>query len=144
MSGKSTYLRQVVLLQVLAQMGCYVPAEHATFRLVDNIFSRMGTGDSLECRASTFQVEMKEMAYILGTMSNRNGDEEGKAADGPTTASRSLIVLDELGRGTSSAEGAAICWAISEEIVKSRAFCFLATHFNLLTKMEMLYPTVVK
>ncbi len=115
----------------MAQVGCYVPASAATFRLTECIFSRMGTGDSIECRASTFELEMKEMAYILG----------GIGAGG-----RSLVVVDELGRGTSPAEGAAICWAICEQLVgtNGRAFCFLATHFTLMTRLAKVYPTVAK
>lgn len=87
----------------------------------------MGTGDSIECNASTFTLEMKETAYILSSATED-----------------SLVVLDELGRGTSTEEGAALCWAIAEELVKSGAFSFLATHFMLLTKMESMYCTVTK
>lgn len=127
MSGKSTYLKQIVLLQVMAQIGCHVPADFASFRIADGIFSRIGTGDSIECNASTFTMEMKEMAYILSSLGRR-----------------SLVIMDELGRGTSTEEGASLCWAISEELIKSSAFCFLATHFMLLTRLEALYCTAVK
>lgn len=127
MSGKSTFLRQLVLLQVTAQIGCYVPAESANFRLADAIFSRIGTGDSIECNASTFMLEMRETAHILANVGQR-----------------SLVILDELGRGTSSDEGSSFCWAIAEELAKTSAFTFLATHFMLITRMELLYCTVVK
>ena len=127
MSGKSTYLKQIVLLQVMAQVGCHVPADFASFRIADGIFSRIGTGDSIECNASTFTLEMKEIAYILGSV-----------------GSRSLVIMDELGRGTSTAEGASLCWAISEELMKGSAFCFLATHFMLMTRLEALYCTAAK
>merc|ERR1712110_805829 len=98
MSGKSTFLKQIVLLQVIAQSGCFVPAinePQPMFRVADSIFSRVGMSDSIECNASTFALEMKEMAYIL----NNLGDS-------------SLVIIDELGRGTSPEEGAALCWAI--------------------------------
>lgn len=125
MSGKSTYLKQVVLLQVMAQVGCYVPADSAHFRITDAIYARIGTSDNIECNASTFMLEMKEMSYILSNMT-----------------SKSLIIIDELGRGTSTQEGAAICWAIAEDIINSKAFCFLATHFELLTKLENMHSRV--
>jgi len=85
---------------------------------------------------------MKEVSYILGSMTLQKADEERTKGD--SIAQKSLIVLDELGRGTSATEGAAICWAIAEEIIKLGAFCFLATHFTLLTKLEVLYPTATK
>ena len=127
MSGKSTYLRQLVLLQVLAQLGCFVPADSATFRIADSIFSRISTGDSIECNASTFTLEMKETAFILGGL--------GKSA---------LVIVDELGRGTSTEEGAALCWAVAEQLLKTTAFCFLATHFALMTRIEDLYCSSAK
>jgi DNA mismatch repair protein MSH4 len=127
MSGKSTYLRQLVLLQILAQLGCFVPAASATFRPADAIFSRLSTGDSIECNASTFTMEMNETAYILGGL-------------GET----SLVVVDELGRGTSAEEGAAICWAVAEALIGTKAFCFLATHFSHITRLEELYCTAAK
>jgi DNA mismatch repair protein MSH4 len=111
----------------MAQLGCFVPAEFATVRVADAIFSRFGTGDSIECNASTFALEMKEIAYILGGLS-----------------ATSLVVLDEPGRGTSSDEGAAVCWAICEEILGTNAFCFVATHYRLLTRLETMYCSVTK
>ena len=97
------------------------------FRVADTIFSRVGTADSIECNASTFAMEMKEIAYILNSL-------------GLT----SLIVIDELGRGTSCEEGAALCWAISEKLASTSAFTFLATHFQLLLKLESVTLGVVK
>ena len=128
MSGKSTYLKQVVLLQIMAQTGCYVPAEgSAQFRICDAIFSRVGTADNLEYNASTFMLEMRETSYILNNL-----------------GSKSMVIIDELGRGTSVDEGAAICWAICEELLKTTAFTFMATHFSLLPKLDKLYPNVKK
>ena len=124
MSGKSTYLKQIVLLQIMAQSGCFVPAEtdsespQPVFRLCDTIFSRVGMSDSIECNASTFQMEMKETAYILNNL--------GQA---------SLVIIDELGRGTSTEEGSALCWAISETFAATNSFTFLATHFQIMTKL---------
>ncbi len=94
--------------------------------MADTIFSRVGTADSIECNASTFAVEMRETAYILNNIGNS-----------------SLIVIDELGRGTSCEEGAALCWAISEKLAGSKAFTFLATHYQLLLKLESAVPGVV-
>ena len=125
MSGKSTYLRQVVLLSIMAQLGCYVPAERATFRIPDRIFSRVNNRDCLETNASTFMLEMQETAFILANVS-----------------SSSLVIIDELGRGTSLKEGASICWAVCEKLLPSKAFVFLATHFKLMTEMADLHPCV--
>ncbi|XP_021290557.1 DNA mismatch repair protein MSH4 isoform X2 [Herrania umbratica] len=94
MSGKSTYLQQVCLIVILAQIGCYVPARFATIRVVDRIFTRMGTMDNLESNSSTFMTEMKETAFVMQNVSQR-----------------SLIVMDELGRATSSSDGLAIAWS---------------------------------
>ncbi len=132
----------------MAQVGCYVPASKATFRLADCLFSRLGTGDSLECRASTFELEMKEMAYIVSGLAmhqRSNGSSDGDG-DAHTRPSSSLVVIDELGRGTSPAEGVALCWAIAEEIIATNgaAFCFLATHFTLIKRMANTFPTVKK
>ncbi|XP_043716213.1 DNA mismatch repair protein MSH4 isoform X3 [Telopea speciosissima] len=94
MSGKSTYLQQVCLLVILGQIGCYVPARFSSLRVVDRIFTRMGTGDNLESNSSTFMTEMKETAFVMQNVSPR-----------------SLIVMDELGRATSSTDGFAIAWS---------------------------------
>ena len=122
MSGKSTYLKQIVLLQIMAQCGCFIPASNdpqPVFRLADSIFSRVSMSDSIESNSSTFAMEMKETAYILNSL-----------------GSTSIVIMDELGRGTSPDEGAALCWAISEAFAKTSAFTFLATHFSLMTKMQ--------
>ena len=125
MSGKSTYLRQVVLLSIMAQIGCYVPAQFATFRIPDRIFSRVSNRDCIESNSSTFMVEMQETSFILANL-------------GPT----SLIIIDELGRGTSVEEGTSICWAICEKLLQSSAYIFLATHFLQMTCLADLHPCV--
>ncbi|PIA50290.1 hypothetical protein AQUCO_01300793v1 [Aquilegia coerulea] len=104
MSGKSTYLQQVCLIVILAQIGCYVPARFSSLRMVDRIFTRMGTGDNLESNSSTFMTEMKETAFIMQNVS-----------------SRSLIVMDELGRATSSSDGFAIAWSCCEHLLSLNA-----------------------
>jgi len=114
-----------VLLSIMAQLGCYVPAERATFRIPDRIFSRVNNRDCLETNASTFMLEMQETAFILANVS-----------------SSSLVIIDELGRGTSLKEGASICWAVCEKLLPSKAFVFLATHFKLMTEMADLHPCV--
>ena len=126
MSGKSTYLRQVVLLSIMAQVGCYVPAQYAMFRIPDRIFSRVSNRDCIETNSSTFMVEMQEIAFILSNV-------------GPL----SLIIIDELGRGTSVLEGASICWAVCEKLLKSQSFIFLATHFYQMTALADLHPCVM-
>lgn len=113
MSGKSTYIRTVALLQVMAQIGCFVPAEYASFKIIHNLFSRTSTDDSIESNMSTFSVEMREMAFIL-----RNIDD------------KSLAIIDELGRGTSTRDGLSIAIAMAEALVQSQALVFFATHFS--------------
>lgn len=127
MSGKSTYLKQVALLQIMAQIGCFVPAETATIKICDKLFARVGATTDSETNCSTFMKEMKNCAYII----------ENLTAD-------SLIFIDELGRGTSIEDGVAVCMAISEKLMSTDAFCFLATHFNEVTKLENLYYNVAK
>nr|DAD47740.1 TPA_asm: hypothetical protein HUJ06_017677 [Nelumbo nucifera] len=100
MSGKSTYLQQVCLVVILAQIGCYVPARFSSLRVVDRIFTRMGTGDNLESNSSTFMTEMKETAFVMQNLSPR-----------------SLVVMDELGRATSSSDGFAIAWSCCEHLL---------------------------
>jgi DNA mismatch repair protein MutS len=117
MSGKSTYLRQVALLALLAQVGSFVPAESARIGAVDRIFTRVGASDRLARGESTFMVEMRETAEIL------------------TQASpRSLVILDEIGRGTSTYDGLSIAWAVAEHLHdapnSSRARLFAATTMN--------------
>ncbi|GAB1599457.1 mutS protein homolog 4 [Argonauta hians] len=125
MSGKSTYLRQVALLQIMAQMGCFVPATYASFRISDQIFTRIGSDDDLETNASTFMLEMREINYII---QNASGT--------------SLIIIDELGRGTSVKEGLGICFAICEHLLSIKAITLFVTHFMELTNLEEVYPNV--
>ncbi|XP_041374859.1 mutS protein homolog 4-like isoform X2 [Gigantopelta aegis] len=125
MSGKSTYLRQVALLQIMAQLGSFVPAEYASFRIADQIFSRIGSDDDMETNSSTFMLEMKEINYIVQNVT-------------PT----SVIIIDELGRGTSAEEGVGICYAVCEHLLKTKAYTFFVTHFMELTNLDNLYPNV--
>ncbi len=119
MGGKSTYLRQAALLTILAQMGSFVPAESALLPMVDRVFTRIGAADNLARGRSTFMVEMTETAVILNT-----------------ATSRSLIVLDEIGRGTSTYDGLALAWAVVEHIHKNiRAKTLFATHYHELTEL---------
>ena len=119
MGGKSTYLRQSALIAILAQMGAYVPAESATLPIVDRVFTRIGASDNLARGRSTFMVEMTETAVILNT-----------------ATARSLIVLDEIGRGTATYDGLALAWAVIEHIHKRiRAKTLFATHYHELTEL---------
>jgi DNA mismatch repair protein MutS len=119
MGGKSTYLRQAALLAILAQMGSFLPAESALMPLVDRVFTRIGAADNLARGRSTFMVEMTETAVILNTAS-----------------ARSLIVLDEIGRGTSTYDGLALAWAVVEHIHRHiRAKTLFATHYHELTEL---------
>ncbi|XP_072545639.1 mutS protein homolog 4 [Salminus brasiliensis] len=125
MSGKSTYLKQVALCQIMAQIGSFVPADYASFRVADQIFTRIGVDDDFETNSSTFMAEMKEASYITHTASDR-----------------SLIIIDELGRGTSAEEGIGICHAVCEFLINLKAFSLFATHFLELCQLETLYPNV--
>ncbi|CAN8324945.1 unnamed protein product [Cochlearia groenlandica] len=125
MSGKSTYLQQVCLVVILAQIGCYVPARFATIRVVDRIFTRMGTMDNLESNSSTFMTEMRETAFIMQNVS-----------------SRSLIVMDELGRATSSSDGLAMAWGCCEYLSSLQAYTVFATHMDSLAELATIYPNV--
>ncbi|KAK8125173.1 DNA mismatch repair protein Msh4 [Apiospora kogelbergensis] len=126
MSGKSTYIRMVALLQVMAQIGCFVPAEFASFPIIHQLFVRMSTDDSIEANMSTFSIEMREMAFILRNINKQ-----------------SLAVIDELGRGTSTRDGLAIAIAISEALLQSDAFVWFATHFEQLTAVLGSRPGVL-
>ena len=122
MAGKSTYLRQVALIVLLAQIGSFVPATEACIGLVDRIFTRVGASDNLAAGQSTFMVEMIESAHILNS-----------------ATSRSLILLDEIGRGTSTYDGLSIAWAIAEHIQDRRhlgARTLFATHYHEMTQLE--------
>nr|XP_027080316.1 DNA mismatch repair protein MSH4 isoform X1 [Coffea arabica]XP_027080317.1 DNA mismatch repair protein MSH4 isoform X1 [Coffea arabica] len=125
MSGKSTYLQQICLIIILAQIGCYIPARFATVRIVDRIFTRMGTMDNLESNSSTFMMEMKETAFIMQNVSPR-----------------SLIVMDELGRATSSSDGFAIAWSCCEHLLSVKAYTIFATHMENLSELATIYPNV--
>ncbi len=128
MAGKSALLRQTALIVLLAQIGCYVPAESAKIGLVDKIFTRVGASDNISLGESTFMVEMTEAASILNNVSGR-----------------SLILLDELGRGTSTYDGISIAWSIVEylhENPKARAKTLFATHYHELNEMEASFPRV--
>jgi DNA mismatch repair protein MutS len=117
MGGKSTYLRQAALIVILAQMGSFVPAEAASLPLIDRVFTRIGASDNLSRGRSTFMVEMTETAVILNT-----------------ATPRSLIVLDEIGRGTATYDGLALAWAVVEHIHQyTRARTLFATHYHELT-----------
>ena len=128
MSGKSTFLRQVALIALLAQMGSFVPAKSARIGLVDRIFTRIGAQDEIHAGQSTFMVEMVEMANILNH-----------------ATPRSLLVLDEIGRGTSTYDGVAIAWAVVEYLhnhPEKRAKTLFATHYHELTQLSDLLPGV--
>ncbi|CAL8147507.1 unnamed protein product [Orchesella dallaii] len=126
MSGKTTYIKQLATLQILAQIGSFVPADAASFRIAGNILSRIGTGDNIEENSSSFALELTEMNFILQNVMNN-----------------SLIIIDELGRATSIEEGAAISFAIAEELLKTKAFVLFATHHLFLTKLESLYLNIL-
>jgi DNA mismatch repair protein MutS len=126
MAGKSTYIRQVALITLLAQVGCWVPAKSCRVGLVDRIFSRVGASDDLARGNSTFMVEMNETANILNN-----------------TTDRSLIILDEIGRGTSTYDGLAIAWAVVEHLHRDPARgprTLFATHYQELTQLEKHLP----
>jgi DNA mismatch repair protein MutS len=121
MSGKSALLRQTALIVLMAQMGCYVPAKHANIGLVDKVFTRVGASDNISSGESTFMVEMNETASILNNLSDK-----------------SLILLDEIGRGTSTYDGISIAWAIAEYIHEhptAKAKTLFATHYHELNEM---------
>ncbi|KAJ6164994.1 hypothetical protein N7470_003666 [Penicillium chermesinum] len=118
MSGKSTYIRSVALMTVMAQIGCFVPAQYASFPITHQLFARVATTDDLDSTVSTFAAEMREMAFIL-----RHIQPGG------------MVLVDELGRGTSTTDGLALAIAISEALIASNAFVFFATHFHDLARI---------
>jgi len=126
MSGKSTYIRQAALLIIMAQMGSFVPAREAVIGVVDKIFTRIGASDEISRGRSTFMVEMTEVANILHN-----------------ATPRSFIVLDEVGRGTSTFDGVSIAWAVAEYIVERiKARTLFATHYHELTELAVTLPRV--
>ncbi|HYL45649.1 MAG TPA: DNA mismatch repair protein MutS, partial [Candidatus Limnocylindrales bacterium] len=126
MGGKSTYLRQAALISILAQMGSFVPAAEAKLPIVDRIFTRIGASDNLTRGRSTFLVEMSEVAAILNT-----------------ATPASLVLLDEVGRGTATFDGLSIAWAVVEALhAGARPKTLFATHYHELTELEQLLPGV--
>jgi DNA mismatch repair protein MutS len=128
MAGKSALLRQTGLIVLMAQMGCFVPAKEATIGLVDKIFTRVGASDNLSSGESTFMVEMNETASILNNLSDR-----------------SLILLDEIGRGTSTYDGISIAWAIAEYLhnhPSAKAKTLFATHYHELNELSNMFPRI--
>lgn len=125
MAGKSTYIRQVALIVLLAQSGCFVPAEKATIGIADRIFTRIGAWDELHAGQSTFMVEMVEAANILH-----------HATPG------SLVILDEIGRGTSTLDGLSLAWAIAETLAARKCRTLFATHYHELTSLSEQLPEV--
>ena len=128
MAGKSALLRQTALSVLMAQIGCFVPAESAAIGVVDKIFTRVGASDNISMGESTFMVEMNEAAGIINNLSQR-----------------SLVLFDELGRGTSTYDGISIAWAIVEYIhehPKAKAKTLFATHYHELNEMEKLFPRI--
>lgn len=128
MAGKSALLRQTALIVILAQTGCFVPADSAHIGIVDKVFTRVGASDNISSGESTFMVEMNETASILNNLS-----------------SRSLVLLDEIGRGTSTYDGVSIAWAIAEYIHErkdARAKTLFATHYHELNEMSALFKRI--
>eukprot|EP01127_Copromyxa_protea_P020772 TRINITY_DN697_c0_g1_i7.p2 TRINITY_DN697_c0_g1~~TRINITY_DN697_c0_g1_i7.p2 ORF type:complete len:367 (-),score=47.58 TRINITY_DN697_c0_g1_i7:64-1164(-) len=117
MSGKSTFLSQLCLIIIMSHIGTYVPADYASVRLVDQIFTRFGTSDSIESNASSFMQEMRDISYIVKKATNR-----------------SFVVIDELGRSTSNVAAIPICYAVSEHLMGVEAYTVFATHYDDLAK----------
>lgn len=116
-------MRSIAVITILAQMGSFVPATEAYIPVRDRICTRFGTSDAMEENASTFGVEMTDTAFIL-----------------EACTSKSLVLIDELGRGTTNAEGLAIAWGVSEELIQRRAYTCFATHYHELNELANLYP----
>lgn len=124
-SGKTTYLKQIAMIVVLAHCGSYVPAEQAVIPIRDRLFTRIGNADDQEHSISTFMMEMKETAFICNN-----------------ATPRSLILLDELGRATSNEEGMSLAWSVSEYLLKKRCMTFFVTHYPQLVRLADTYPCV--
>ena len=126
MAGKSTYLRMTALVCLMAHVGCLVPASQANVPLLSRVFTRIASSDCLESCTSTFAGEMRETTYIVRNL-------------GPSA----LVLVDELGRGTSNRDGASLAWAVAEELLSApRTFTFFATHYLHLANLKNLYPNV--
>ena len=126
MAGKSTYMRQNALIAILAQIGAFVPADYAKIGIIDKIFTRVGASDDLTLGQSTFMVEMTETSYILNS-----------------ATPKSLILIDEIGRGTSTYDGVAIAWSVAEYIANAlKARCIFATHYHELNVMTNTIPQI--
>jgi len=128
-SGKSTFMKQIAVINIMAHVGCFVPAKFANIRLCDRIFTRIGVEDDMEANSSTFFTEMKETNFILENCTER-----------------CLIFMDELGRGTSHRSGLSLAWSVCEFLALSRpnAHVFSATHYTQLTSLTKLYPIRIK
>ena len=126
MAGKSTYMRQNALIAIMAQIGSFIPADCAQIGIIDKIFTRVGASDDLTLGKSTFMVEMSETACILNNATDK-----------------SLILIDEIGRGTSTYDGVAIAWSVAEYIAgQIGARCIFATHYHELNVMTKTYPQI--
>jgi len=124
--GKSTLIKQVALITVLAQIGCFVPCTSAVIPLRDRLLSRLSNQDDMENNLSTFHMEMKAITYILDNVTDQ-----------------SLVIIDELGRGSSNIDGLSIAFAVAEYLAqRTSAFTLFATHFTQITKLSLLYPNV--
>lgn len=126
MAGKSTYIRQIGLIQIMFQMGCFIPADEGCLSLVDRVFTRVGAGDDLSSGRSTFMVEMNETANILHN-----------------ATPNSLVILDEVGRGTSTLDGLSLAWSITEDLHNRKELsplCLFATHYHEMTALEQTCP----
>lgn len=126
MSGKSTYLRMIAYIVVMAQVGYFVPATYASIRVVDKVFTRINNDDEIGSNSSSFLVEMREMSYILEEISPA-----------------SLVIIDELGRGTATHDGLGLAFAICEKLLLEQAFVFFATHYREISEFLDLYPNAL-
>jgi DNA mismatch repair protein MutS len=118
MAGKSTYMRQIALITLLAHVGSFVPAQSASIPLIDSLFTRVGSSDAVALGQSTFMVEMTQTAYILEHATNK-----------------SLVILDEIGSSTSTYDGIALAWSVAQELAQKKCKTIFATHFHILTKL---------